>query len=121
MLAQAAQATALSVLPEANAFKPLLLTQVCHLQVLAQAAPEEVLTTLRAPLTEALADVAQEADRGRTFAAAEALGGLVASGAVFAQSSGGVSRRQSWGGSTAGSQLYIIHSHLWHLRVSSFN
>ena len=52
--------------------------------MLAQAAPEEVLATLRAPLTEALADVAQEADRGHTFAAAEALGGLVASGAVFA-------------------------------------
>eukprot|EP00891_Asterochloris_glomerata_P001540 jgi/Astpho2/1540/fgenesh1_pg.00026_%23_29_t len=66
-------------------------------KVLAQAAPEEVLATLRAPLTEALADVAQEADRGRTFAAAEALGGLVASGSIFAQSSGdGESAWDTW-------------------------
>ena len=90
VLTQAAQATALSAPTEAIAVEPLSLMQVCPLQVLAQTAPEEVLATLRAPLAEALADLAQEADRGRTFAAAEVLGGLVASGAVFAQSSGGV-------------------------------
>lgn len=113
MSIKAAQAAALSVLTEAVAFEHPSLTHACPLQVLAQAAPEEVLATLRAPLTEALADVAQEADRGRTFAAAEALGGLVASGSIFAQSSGGFAgggglwEAQSW---VCGVAVYLTSS-----------
>ena len=79
--------------------------------MLAQAAPEEVLATLRAPLTDALADVAQEADRGRTFAAAEALGGLIASGAVFAQSPGDLVA-----GSCGGLRVWLV---VWQLCSTS--
>ena len=61
--------------------------------MLAQAAPVEMLRTLKAPLQEALTDIAQDADRGRTFAAAEVLAGLIASGVPFESSAGGPSHR----------------------------
>ncbi len=52
-------------------------------QALALAAPAESLAALRGWLEETLAKP-QDTDRPATFAAAEALGGLVASGAPFA-------------------------------------
>ena len=52
-------------------------------QGLADSAPEEAIPALRGPLTEALKDVQQDEDRPRTFAAAEALSGLLASSSSY--------------------------------------
>lgn len=48
------------------------------MQRLADAAPEEMLASLRGPLQEALQGVQQDVDRPRTCASAEALSGLLA-------------------------------------------
>ena len=52
-------------------------------QGLADSAPEEAIPALRGSLTEALKDVQQDQDRPRTFAAAEALSGLLASSSSY--------------------------------------
>ncbi len=52
-------------------------------QRLADAAPAEMLASLRGPLQEALQGVQQDVDRPRTCASAEALGGLLACSATY--------------------------------------
>lgn len=53
-------------------------------QGLADSAPGQAISVLRGPLTEALKDVQQDQDRPRTFAAAEAISGLLASSSSYA-------------------------------------
>jgi hypothetical protein len=69
-------------------------------QALAAAAPAAALRALRGPL-EAAAAAPQDADRPAAAAAAEALAGLVASGAPFAPGSGSGSGGSSTGAATA--------------------
>lgn len=57
-------------------------------QALGEAAPAEALLALAGPIKEALAGK-QDADKPRTWAAAEALAGLLASGALFVPGPGG--------------------------------
>ena len=59
----------------------------CTVQVLAAAEPAAALAAFREPLQAALAGP-QDADRPRTYAAAEVLAGLLASGALFAADAG---------------------------------
>ena len=53
-------------------------------QGLADSAPGQAISVLRGPLTQALKDVQQDQDRPRTFAAAEAMSGLLASSSSYA-------------------------------------
>ena len=53
-------------------------------QGLADSAPGQAISMLRGPLTEALKDVQQDQDRPCTFAAAEAMSGLLASSSSYA-------------------------------------
>ena len=52
-------------------------------QRLADAAPAEMLASLKGPLQEALQGVQQDVDRPRTCASAEALSGLLACSATY--------------------------------------
>jgi hypothetical protein len=53
-------------------------------QGLADSALGQAIPVLRAPLTEGLKDVQQDQDQPRTFAAAEAMSGLLASSSSYA-------------------------------------
>ena len=57
------------------------------MQAMGEAAPAEALAALEGPIQEALAGK-QDVDKPRTWAAAEALAGLLASGALFAPGPG---------------------------------